>query len=371
MTKQRPTRELLNARRDLDDLPGVELLQDLEWYEYEETECWVLHCRLTPGLTPTRYLPATTDWYAAISPDYPWGEIRFYQAKEGGIDRTFHHQLYNGPRHPDLPWRSGDICRYSPMHTLNIPGIDPEPLDEWKRLSWHFERALEWLRDAARGELVLPGDPFELPVYPVSGPARLVFSEGKDTFVNWGATREHAGYAELYTSKTMDNYLFVKRFRCRDGQEIEIPTWGQYIMNTVGELQRAIWVLLSSVPVLEPWHPPSTWKELRETVRMQRLDLDHLLGTVANHIRDGKEHIALIGSPIPERVGENPSQIHWQGLRLPVLSKDVSVPHGFRQNEAGYWFMDRTTPMAGEREIDWLVSENWHVDQVSRRRGRA
>ncbi len=373
MKRERPSRELLNARRDLEDLPGVELLGDLEWYEYGESARWVLHCRLTPDITPTEYVPAATEWYVAISPEYPLGEIRFYPAKQGSIERTFHHQLYNGLGEEKLPWRAGDICRYSPLHTLGLHGADPEPLDAWKRLSWHFRRALQWLRDAAADRLILAGDPFELPAYPESNGPILVFSEGRDSLPLWSATRERAGYVELFTSKTISNRIFVRRFRSRNGEEVAAPSWGTHISRSAQSDTRGIWILLNSPPVLPPWHPPDTWSALREAVRLQDLALDPLLETVTNHIRDGQRHLALVGFPIPDRVGDVPAHIHWNAIHMPALAKALTkIPKAQRgkvATEKRLRYLDRTNVLWPQLRVEWLESENWHAEQVSRRRG--
>jgi hypothetical protein len=369
MSKRRATSELLNARRDLDDLPGVEILQDLAWYEYDGSGHWVLHCRLTPGLIPTQYVPSTTEWYVEISPDYPYGEIRFYPSKHRSIERTFHHQLYIHSRQDDLPWHWGDICRFSPMRTLSLRGSDPEPLDPWKRLSWHFTRALQWLQDAACDRLILPGEPFELPHYLSRVKYKFVFSEDAGSMAAMYAHGARSGYATLFTSKTIGSHVFLKCLYAQDGAEVSKPSWGKHIIGTANMHRRAVWILLAGPPVLAPWHAPGTWGELSEAIRSQGLSLRSLISSVSSHVRDGETHLALIGFPIPERYGEQASHIHWLGLQLPLLTRRAKKPQRKWRINKHLRYIDWKKLFKPERKLDWSNSENWHPEQVSRRRG--
>lgn len=245
MSNSKPSKDLLNARRDLEDLPGVELLEDLKWYTNGSVGVWVLHCRLTPGHTPRRYLPASTEWYVTISPSYPYGEIRFYPASQNSIERTFHHQLYNARVSQGQPWRPGDICRYSPNHRLGRHVADPEPLDAWHRLAWHFERALQWLNDAANDRLVLPGEPFEMPHYPSSVGLTLVYAENAYTMAALPTGGLGFGYATLFGSTGMKGHVFIRSLRSASGDFSSSPSWGRYISHTATQDMKAIWIMLN------------------------------------------------------------------------------------------------------------------------------
>jgi NAD(P)-dependent dehydrogenase (short-subunit alcohol dehydrogenase family) len=128
-----------------------------------------------------------------------------------------------------------------------------------------------------------------------------------------------------------------------------------------------VWLRLPKVPVLRPWQAPATWGELRAIAACQGIDLDEGLRRTARRIRDGREHVALIGFPIPRTVGEPASQMHWQALRLPALSRDQQLPNGRRSGEAGLWQNDRRTVFAPDQRIDWLPSENWNPAEVATR----
>ena len=163
-------------------------------------QAWVLRCRLSPEVEPGGPIPASTDWFVLVDPAYPWGPIRFYPAKDGGISLTFHHQNRNDSGDDFFPWRTGDPCLDSAVRALGRSAHDPEPYGIHERLRWRFERALAWLGAASRGELAQPGEPFELPQYlPTLGALGLtiVFQEGFDTLPTWEGTNDLAGLVDL------------------------------------------------------------------------------------------------------------------------------------------------------------------------------
>jgi hypothetical protein len=312
-----PTQELLTARRALEGMPGVTLLDDYTWNESHSK--WILHCRLTPNLQSEGLIPATTEWFVLVDEIYPWGSIKFYPAKENSIVQTFPHQSHNAAGSNATPWRDGDICLDTTTRVLGRHGYDSEPYDTHTRLHWRFQRALDWLEAAHCGKLVLDGEPFELPVFPASEASITVaFCEGRDTFPKWQSIAERAGPIDLSISS--DTLTCVGRFLSASGKVLLTSNWGQTLGNPGKEFVKGIWLRIDAVPVLPPWEAPITWGELREVCRAQGTEIDDLLKTVVGRIRDRRRHIALIGFPIPARMGEAAYQMHWQALLLPLLS---------------------------------------------------
>jgi hypothetical protein len=84
-------------------------------------------------------------------------------------------------------------------------------------------------------------------------------------------------------------------------------------------------------------------------------------------IRDGREHLALLGFAIPAKAGDAPRQMHWQAIKLPVLSSGNRTAPGFRTNAKGYWHRDRTQMLHNKALVVWQASENWHAEQLSTR----
>ena len=155
-----PSADLLAGRRVLDGIHGIELLRDLEWNQ--RVGRWVLHCQIATDVPTGSIVPAVSRWHIVIDPNYPEGQIKVYPDRQGGLDRTFQHQNYNGSG-GDLPWRSGDVCLASSVRILGRHEYDHEPRSKHERLAWYLRRTAEWLAAASRDQLSVPGEPFELP----------------------------------------------------------------------------------------------------------------------------------------------------------------------------------------------------------------
>lgn len=362
-----PSQELFAARRTLGGLQEVALLRDWAW-----NECfgkWVLHCRLSLDIPPDRPVPPSTDWYVLVDPTYPWGQIKFYPAKQRGIVQIFPHQNYNGNGKDDVPWRTGDVCLNTSVQVLGRHGYDTEPFDVHRRLRWYFQRAIDWLRAAAQEALVLPGDPYELPQFPgISQPsATVALCEGPESFPHWQQSTTRYGLVDLVSLHQEPEILLVKCFRSIDGSEYLKPMWGSAFRGKDENLLHGIWLRTNSVPILPPWQAPRTWGELREACRVQGIEVDEWLKATAKLIRDGKRHMAFVGFPIPARVGEAPCQMYWQAIKLPKLSGGTTTAKGFRTNKNGYWQRDRTQILPNKAPVEWITSENWHAEQIATR----
>lgn len=365
--EKEPSQELLAARRVLEGMPDVLLLKDWTWNA--NVSRWILYCQLSPDISPDGPVPSTTDWFVLVDPAYPWGSIKFYPAKTQGLVLTFPHQNYNGEGNETVPWRDGALCLDTNVRALGRQGYDTEPYEVNKRLQWHFQRALDWLSLASRGELVLPGEPFELPEFPLTAAdfTGVAFSENNDTFSTWQDIPEQAGLVKLLPLPRNFKFLVVKSLASISGRAIITPSWGQALASIKSKPLVGIWLRLNSTPVLHPWQVPATWGELRQVCHSQGVKIDDLLKATVRFIRDGEKHVALLGFPIPDRVGNPPCQMHWQAIQLPVLSHGAKTVKGFRPNEQGYWRRDRTDILRDEKFLNWLGSENWHVEQITTR----
>ncbi len=313
-----------------------------------------------------------TEWWALVHPGYPWGDIGIYPAKEGGIARTFPHQYLNAPGPDDVPWRRGWICVSTEVRVLGREGPDDEPRDADARLAWNIARALEWLRLASRGELARPGDPFELPWFPLADADRvIVSSEGPESLARWVAVRDQAGLVDLVELDTGINPVTaVTCFRSRGGESLMVPSWGSLISSKAaeaGKRRTGAWIRLPDVPVRAPWEAPATWGELREVGTQLGVSVDGLLQRVAPFLRDGEQHLLLVGFPIPRAVGGPEYARQWQALELPVLTLTGTAVPGFRANERGYWTRDRARLLPSDRPMAWIASENWHPTQLGTR----
>jgi hypothetical protein len=315
---------------------------------------WQLLLELTPAsLLPDRGVPASTRWFFMASSSYPRGPIHVMPAKEGGLEETFAHQFPNTADRSDVPWRDGAMCviETTPGHQLAMARNDPRTADE--RLAWYVGRALDWLIAASRDELIMPGDPFELPYYGPPGIATssfIAFHEGAGSFATWRTTQARSGLARIGVIGQEPNRLVaVKEFSALGGQIVLRPAWGLTVSNSQ-DASPALWVRLDDVPVMWPWRAPATWGELRALARDQGIDLRRVLDPVARRLRDRQPHIALVGFPMPVNRGERPSIMHWLGAYLEPLTGTF-----------------RNGPLADDAVVQWLPTANWHPEQLGSR----
>ncbi len=356
---QKPTEELLAGRRALDGVCEADVVND--WWWYEQARAWVIRVRLEADVAEHSSIPPITNWFVHCATAYPWGRVRFYPAKEGGITSTYHHQWYNAAGSDDVPWREGWLCLTAPAaDALRITDQpQDEPTDAHRRLEWHFRRALQWLYLASRGMLVNDGDPFELPHFPSSGPT-VAFIETPDTFDEWSSESNRVGLSKISVLDNNGNVSLVRAFKTLCDSPLLAPRWQEGRMK---EASVGAWIRLDEVPVMRDWKVPATWPDLLNTGGQ----VSDLLRQAANCLRDGNRHLLLIGFPIPQVFGGPPVRIHWQAAMLPALT---SRPQdGFRAKEVGYWRRDKNVVFHKDetKQIDWRYSQNWAADQLSTR----
>lgn len=364
-----PSDELRVARRELESLSQITLLRDWEWDE--SCRLWVLSCRLTVEAGANEFVPEVTDWFVCVSPVYPLGTIEVLPAKLGGLQYTFHHQSYNEPGDPKVPWCTGKLCLDSPFHSLGRNPYDIEPSEAPRRLAWHLRRASDWLEDASHNELIRPGEPFELPQFPRHKPLpiSIAFSESTESFTLWGGIGSAFGLVEFYVFKRTVHIQIVRSLQSLDGQELYRPEWGFAITTKPTVTSRGYWLRLAETPAIRPWQAPVTWGDLRSASASQGVDLDGVLRRVSESVRNKSDagHILLVGFPIPAKFAHAPERMHWQALRLPSLVTASDQVPGFRPGRDSAWRHNRERLLKDNATIEWLDSENWCSDQLATR----
>lgn len=366
--QKRPKPELLHARRMVEELDAVEILEDLKWDPLLDK--WVLLCSLSLVHETCKIVPKTTNWYIQIEDSYPWGNIKIVPAKINGLIGTFPHQNYNDETNSDLLWGEGNLCLDTSYRKFKKQGLDEEPFDADYRLLWHFERALLWLKAAETGELMKPGEPFELPHFNVSLLTTIAFCENNETFLEWQRSKKTYGFTELLLyGKEKPNVLIPTIYTTIDEKIVYQPSWGVAISNsrTESELLMGAWIILKDVPIIPPWQAPMTWGQLMMACKVQGFDLMGIIKKLVPKFRDNKSHIVLIGFPISERVQGNPKLIYWQPFLLPALCNAKKKAKGFRDIERFNWFQDSKRVFESNKQIHWLNSENWHEDELFNR----
>jgi len=151
---------------------------------------------------------------------------------------------------------------------------------------------------------------------------------------------------------------------CRNNELFKLQ-WGGFLNFACTDTTNGIWMIFRKPLVLPQWQAPAKWRELIDAAQKQGTDFYGLFENVSHKIRDGKEHFALLGFPIPSKIGSEPTKLHWQALLLPILSNRTLTARGFRTNEKGYRMRDRHQMLNGSKPLDWQQSQNWHAEELA------
>lgn len=327
---------------------------------------WTLVIRLTIDPPLGSAFPRRTDWVVVASPRYPWGGLHIDPAADRGIENTFPHQRLNEPI-PDEKRRSGRICVDTGVGALGRQGLDPEPFTADSRMRWNLHRARRWTQLAAEGKLAPQGEPYELPDFKSDDQPLIAFSENGSSLQTWRGETALFGYVRLVHAPPDSGIRVVESYHDVRDREVYAPRWGTYISDKSHDRSRQLWIRFASLPHLRPWKAPMTWGELRQCAQEQGIDLDEALKKLLPFIRDGKEHVLLVGFPIPDRVGRGPTMVYWQPLLMGPVHRADRGPKGYRRTESNFWNFDRKRTLADEVRLTWLDAENWHEDTISAR----
>ncbi|MCS6105072.1 ThiF family adenylyltransferase [Clostridium botulinum] len=367
--KKSPSNEILIGRRDLDDIKGLTLIEDVIWND--NIKKWILKLQFDLDDIPNSSELKKTVWYVHIDDNYPKGKINFYPATNGGIRQTYPHQTYNDYIEGEL-WREGNLCLDSSVKSLNR-GINPAEVSTKEgRLFWHCSRALNWISAAYKGKLLNAGDYFELPVFPNTRNELVAFNESERTFGKWNFSKSIYGYVELSKLKNSSKIILVENMNTYDGHIRRKITWGSISDNSSKE--NGLWILLKHIPITREWQVPSKYKELMEICNKQAVDIVGIIRKFAKEHRDNKRYILLIGFPIPNKIGESNIQICWQAIKLPKFSHEQAYFKGYQhgkskvrrvqKNELVYWTQDYKNIFDKNMKIEWISTENWNEENL-------
>lgn len=364
----RETPESLNrAQLPLDSIEDLTVLQTFAWNR--QAQKWTMRFRISMPELDANCSLAASEWYLAVDESYPVGRIGIYPAKDKGITDTHPHQSYNHEGEPELPWRAGNICVNTPAKIIGRHGYDVEPYNAEDRLLWHCQRAVEWVRSASRGELILAGEPFELPHIPpfpeVESSVR--FCEGAIDTSPWSNGHAAHGRAGFFNLSTNEKTWFLDVLRGPKNEEVLRVHWGSHVTRLKGKTWDGIWLRLPDMPSTKPYRFCETWGELRQVLSEQSVSLKGTLRATAQFLRDGEPHFLLLGFPIPALYGGVSVVMHWMVVALPPLSRGKQYPDGFRANEEGYVENDMRQVLRHNRQLVYLKTENWHSNQIQTR----
>lgn len=351
----------LNALRGAKDL---KVLDSPIWFGADNG--WAFPVEITSRVS-SPYIPASSRWFITVADGYPSGEIRFFPAKEGGVVCTFPHQALNVPGANNLPWRAGKLCLESQVRSLGGYGFTEEPHgDAELRMLWYADRAGRWIEAAEAGTLLRPGDPFELPEYPnPSSSDTIVIHDECPSFLSaWTATADRIGRVVLGPCPPPKGTLAVYRYETFNDQIIREGSWRYKPPHD--RFSVGAWWIWPRPIVLEPWQAPITWGDLRTVAAREGVDMPGSIQAILSHTtHSAGRAILLLGFPIPQKMGEESSEIHWNAVELPVLRAGRDkAPRGFRNNAMG---SERKCQleMAEDHPIRYLKTRNWHSDRLN------
>jgi hypothetical protein len=338
----------------------------------ERTKHWVVSLTLRRD-SDTEFVGAATRWCVLLDSNYPLGRVSFHPAADGGLTATFPHQSRNTPSCDRCEWRGGRLCLDTPFGGERGVFVIRDPVgDADCRLRWHAERALDWLHRAANDQLLAAGDPFERPQPPhtiVRGweQGRVVHDESAASFSAWDGHTGHFGVARFGAIDDVSNVLAIKSFEERDGGVVRAWT-GRALGDLGREDVNGFWWLWPEPIVVRPWYTPGTWRELRCIAKTMGLDVDAMLRWLFPKIRGSNNStILMLGYPMPVRVGDAASEVHWDALLLPRLAKAEGQPRGFRPNALGWWHRDRYGKFDDTVALQYLYADNWSTERLQAR----
>jgi hypothetical protein len=312
-----------------------------------------------------------SEWFVVAEPSYPLGSISVYPSKGNSVTTTFQHQELNSLGPADRPWRNGKLCLDTPASRFGRIALGPEPLGDCEeRLRWHVTRAVAWVRAAAAGTLIQAGDPFELPCCPAFGEDRIVHDESPSSFDAWSRILPGDWGSVIWdTVGGIEKTIVATAFTTRDGTLVRATT--RYREHRNGSRRQdhrtGLWWLWPSPIVLEPWQIPLTWADLRSAGKGSGIDVDAKLQEIAPQIRGRNATILLLGYPIPRLIGDAPTEVQWQAVRIPKLEIEAKAPKGFRPSSQTLWQRDRRQGFAENQRLVYVPTANWHPDRLQAR----
>lgn len=350
--------KILFARRRLEEVHGLEIVEDLSWDNDEEV--WYLLVKIQADEVQVENFPEKTMWYMVFKNSYPECDIRVYPALDGGIEKTFNHQNNNGKTHANGLWRLGKLCLSNPFKCI-VGSDEPDTYED--KLYWNACRAVEWVNNAAHNNLIKKGDYYEKPDFNINGLMQILYSEDDVSIMEWEDSNLRFGYVDLIYDD--NNQFYSSNFY--KGQEIVKRTqWGKHICKYEKSIVGA-WILLNEEIVINGWQAPNTFGELVSALKNQGVDINCILSELSSRFRDGKRHILMLGFPVPKKIGYDRCIMHWESFLLPVLSYNEKTRRGYRANENGWRKRDFYEILVPNLELDWMITKNWNSKEILNR----
>lgn len=342
------------------------------WVLHPEGE-WSLRFAARLSVPATDFMPNESIWQLVVWTTANGETAHVYPDATHGITATFPHQDFNGEAHPPRHWRLGKPCLEKPIGVFNRTSWSNEPHNLAERLLWLLQRLLNWIDAAASDSLSVKGDPLELPPLPGQSLFPLLgFREVASGLSQWMPRQGSWGYASTSQLRGADSTRVITAFQLPNGETIRTIEWSPSMLGK-GSTSDAVWLVLPEMPVVNPWQAPSSWLELNERLAANHIKLEKLLVEMGHAARRSPRRappkLILLGFPIADRVGLEPSRLHWLAIRFPSLANKTARRNGFRSCERNHRNWDAEVATSKD-PLKWHRTANWASDQL-RTRGAA
>lgn len=299
--------------------------------------------------------PSVVPLELRIALPYPLGRIDVFPRNPKAEGAP--HPRITGFPHQDA--ETGKLC-LRPESEASLSTED--------RLAQSVRWSVEWLEDAAAGRLAVDGDPYELPDFSQHDteckcPEPFYFSETAASWAKWQPWAGGFGFVTLLRAPDCSGY-FARSYTSDVNDVIYRVEWGSIAEG--GTEYKGLWVLLKDECCFERKRPPHTWGELIEVLKGSGLGLESvLLLAERNGLCQQEAFPLLVGFFVPQRYGDPPAEVHWQGLCVPGWGK-LKV-RGFRNSRRLQQALC-IGPLSRDMKAVWMKSWN-ACEQRLRARG--
>lgn len=267
------------------------------------------------------------------------------------------------PGYPHVPPRvypeTGEIVGY-PHQTHNgqicpPPDADWDPSDAREAMEAALCHVSRWLSYAATGTLTQIGDRYELPDFPCSSNGPLVLwlhaMEEMDQLRSNGVHRSGALDALIVGDFAYAlGPVLVRPPGEYKGRDAAALASARNLLSRQGSKKPGWWLYIPHLLELPPKRAPLTFAELWQLAgEGQEAALASLENAIEQCPPSRGFLVGLLGFPIPERVGEPPTSVHWQALMVRVPRKTRKHRKKWARNVLG---------IGSNEPLQWLKTQS-------------
>lgn len=286
----------------------VEITETIRENLAEDATGWVFECVAKVPYPNQENIPSEVPLHVWVPEEFPHEPVDIYPICAE----------VNGFPHQDA--ESGKLC---------LPQEDLAPRDVF-RLVCYIKWAIEWLENAAKGTLLKPGYLYELPDFsrkfldsPLVKKLSLIFEESSNSYETWESHIGKFGDVECFWGSKI-RALFAVNFRDQKGSLIRESEFSPNVLEKDSRINGK-WVIMPDIRY-KRHRPPQTYEEMNSLCSKNGMDFYRNLKAAWNLENPCKFGVLLVGFPIPEITGQDPTEIHWQPLFFENYNRSKKRP---------------------------------------------